>query len=117
MNPIIRDLLGHQFWADIELWNAIGAHLPACQDKALRDRLHHIHQVQRAFLWAVSPGRADINITRADDFPALDDLRAYAQTTHEQIHRLLDGPTDVDFERSVEIPWFRDPPLTLTVAE
>ena len=117
MNPMLRDLFGHQFWADIEQWSAIGTQPPARDDKAIRDRLHHIHQVQRAFVWGVSPVRGEINITRPDDFPAFEDLRAYAQATHDQIRRLLDVTTDDDFERSVAIPWFKDPPLTLTVAE
>lgn len=117
MNSTLRDLFGHQFWADIEQWNAIGTHTPAREDKAIRDRLHHIHQVQRAFVWGVSPVRGEINITRPDDFATFADLRAYAQATHDQIRRLLDAATDNDDERSVAIPWFRDPPLTLTVTE
>ena len=47
MNPLLRDLFGHQFWADVTLWTAIGAHAPAREDKVIRERLHHIHLVQR----------------------------------------------------------------------
>jgi uncharacterized damage-inducible protein DinB len=43
VNPILRDMFGHQFWADAVLWNAIGAHQPARDDPAIRLRLHHIH--------------------------------------------------------------------------
>src|SRR5262245_60936875 len=49
MQPLLRDLLDHQFWADVELWNAIGGEPRARQDGAIHERLHHIHQVQRFF--------------------------------------------------------------------
>jgi uncharacterized damage-inducible protein DinB len=118
MNPILRDMLEHQYWADAVLWNAIGDHQPARGDQAIRARLHHIHMVQRAFIWGVSGGPGgQFEITRAEDFPAFDDLRAYAQGSHQDIRQWLAAATDADFERSLPIPWFRDPPLTLTITE
>jgi uncharacterized damage-inducible protein DinB len=118
MNPILRDMFGHQFWADTELWKAIGAHAPARDDKAIRDRLHHIHMVQRAFVWGVSGGPGgQFNVSTAADFGSFDDLRAYAQDSHAEIGRWLGSATDADFNRTLPIPWFRDPPLTLTVTE
>jgi uncharacterized damage-inducible protein DinB len=118
MNPILRDMFGHQFWADTELWKAIGAHAPARDDKAIRDRLHHIHAVQRAFIWGVSGGPGgQFTLTKPEDFASFDDLRAYAQGAHADIQRWLDAATETDFDRSLSIPWFKDPPLTLTVTE
>jgi hypothetical protein len=38
MNPILRDMLGHQFWADAELWKAIDANHTARDDKASLQR-------------------------------------------------------------------------------
>jgi uncharacterized damage-inducible protein DinB len=118
MNPILRDMFGHQFWADTELWKAIGATAPARDDKAIRDRLHHIHMVQRAFIWGVCGGPGgQFNVTKPEDFPSFDDLRTYAQGSHADSQRWLDSATDADFSRSLSVPWFKDPPLTITVTE
>src|SRR5438876_7091463 len=54
MHRLLRDLYGHQAWTDAEHYRAIEAHPPARDDRAIRERLHHIHLVQRAFLWAVT---------------------------------------------------------------
>src|SRR6266487_219241 len=67
MNSLLRDLYGHQIWADAEHWRAIGAHTAACDDKAIRDRLHHITIVQRAFLWAVGDRQDQFAFTTPDD--------------------------------------------------
>jgi len=118
MNPILRDMFGHQFWADTELWKAIGGTAAARDDKAIRDRLHHIHMVQRAFIWGVSGGLGgQFNVTKPEDFPSFDDLRSYAQDSHAEIQRWLDSAADGDFSRSLRVPWFNDPPLTITVTE
>jgi uncharacterized damage-inducible protein DinB len=118
MNPILRDMFGHQFWADTELWKAIGAHAPARDDTAIRVRLHHIHMVQRAFVWGVSGGPGGrFDVSTAADFGSFDDLRTYAQGSHAAIAQWLASATDGDWDRTLPIPWFRDPPLTLTVTE
>jgi uncharacterized damage-inducible protein DinB len=116
MNPILRDMIDHQFWADAVLWNAIGAHEPARDDPKIRMRLHHIHMVQRAFIWRVSGALGHFNASRVEDFPAFDDLRAYALGSHDEIRRWLGAASD-EYERSILIPWFRNPPLTLTITE
>src|SRR5579864_2673535 len=117
MNSLLLDLLGHQFWADIELWNAIGNHPQARDDKAIHDRLHHIHQVQRGFVWAVGDRAVQPSITRPADFASFDALRTYARESHGAARRLLEPDTATRVHERIEIPWFKDPPLSLTVAE
>ena len=117
MNPILRDMLDHQFWANAELWKVIGAHGPARDDKAIRHRLHHIHQVQRFFVWAVSDGAAQPAMTKPDDFTSLDDLCAWARDSHADIRRGLQSMTEARLSDPVVIPWFKDPPLNITVTE
>ena len=66
MNPLLRDLLGHQLWADAELWTAIGAHAPARDDQVIHDRLHHIREVQRAFVCADAERRRGPHVVPRD---------------------------------------------------
>ena len=117
MNPLLRDLFAHQSWADATLWNAIGAHASARVDKAIHDRLHHIHQVQRVFTWGVRQDGTQFSLTKPDDFAAFDDLRRYAAQTHVEIRQLLERITEARLAEPITIPWFKDPPLTISVSE
>ncbi len=117
MNPILRDMFAHQFWADATLWDAISAHQPARADKVIHDRLHHIHQVQRAFMWGVRRDGTQFNLTKPEDFATFDDLRAYAAAGHAEIRELLESISESRLAEPITIPWFRDPPLTILVTE
>jgi uncharacterized damage-inducible protein DinB len=115
-NEWLRDLYAHQAWADAEHWNAIGAHPGAREDGAIRQRLHHIHFVQHAFLWTVGARDRPFSVTKPDDFTSFDRLREYAREYHVQLPVLRDL-TDARLAEPVSIVWFKDPPLTITVAE
>jgi uncharacterized damage-inducible protein DinB len=117
MNPLLRDLYGHQAWADARLWRAIEAHPSAFADEALRERLHHVHQVQRLFLWIVRFEAEPLPPSRPEDFTAPADLKAYARAGHEEAAALLGGLDEVALARRVTIPFFRDPPLDIRVDE
>ena len=117
MNALLRDFYGHQVWADAEHWRAIEAHPPAAEDAAIKNRLHHIHLVQYGFLWAVSDRKAAFVFTEADDFRSLPDLRHYAREYHEAMARFLENVTDPRLEEPVDVPWFKDPPLSITITE
>lgn len=114
---MLRDLYGHQRWADAELWRAIGGHAAARDDKAIRDRLHHIVLVQRAFLWMVGDRREPFAVTKPDEFQSFDALQAYAREHHDCLAPYIAEVSDGRLAESIEVPWFKDPPLTLTVAE
>jgi uncharacterized damage-inducible protein DinB len=117
MNALLRDFYGHQVWADAEHWRAIEAHPAAALDAAIKHRLHHIHLVQRVFLWAVGDRAPGFAFTKADDFASLADLKRYAREYHEAIARLLGAVTDARLEERIAMPWFTDPPLSITVTE
>ena len=117
MNPILRDMFDHQFWADAEHWNALASHAPAHDDQAIRNRLHHIHIVQRAFFWAIGGGATPFEFSKADDFASFDSLRTFARGSHDMIRGGLDSLSDARLAEPIQIPWFKDPPLTLTVTE
>ena len=117
MNLLILDLYGHQEWADAEHYRAIAPHAPARDDKAIRNRLHHIHIVQRAFLWAVGDRSAQFEMSTPEDFTTIDDLKAYARTYHDDVRRILETASEERLGQSITMPWFKDPPLTLSVTE
>ena len=117
MNPLIRDLYGHQIWADAEHFRAIGAHPAGRDDNAIRDRLHHIAIVQRAFLWAVGDRQEAFTFTKPDDFPSFDALKRYACEHHDRLTPVITSLSDTRLAESIAIPWFNDPPLSLTIAE
>ena len=114
---MLRDLYGHQRWADAEHWRAIEAHAPAAADPALRARLHHIHLVQRAFRWMVGDRQTSFPWTKPEDFPTLADLKSATRAYHDEVSQFLAATPAERFEESVEIPWFKEPALTLTVTE
>jgi uncharacterized damage-inducible protein DinB len=117
MNPLLHDLIEHQFWADIVLWNAIASHDGARRDKAILDRLHHTHHVQRAFFWLVGGAVAPFVRTKPDDFSTFEELRAYAHTGHKSMRADLAGFTEEHLAQQVSPPWFKEPAVHLTVAE
>jgi uncharacterized damage-inducible protein DinB len=111
----LRDLYGHQAWADSESWRALTALPAALEDDVVRSRLHHIHLVQRAFL-SIVRGEA-VAVSRPEDFPTLADLLAYAVSYHADAVPFLDGVEPARLDAEVTVPWFRDPPIRLTVAQ
>ncbi len=117
MQPLLRDLYGHQVWADAEHWRAIGDHAVARDDKVIRDRLHHIALVQRLFLWAVGDRQDAFAFTKPEEFPSFDALQSYAREHHGRLAPAIAAMTDARLAESIAIPWVPDPPLSLTVAE
>ena len=117
MSSLIQDLLGHQAWADAEHWRTIQAHPPAQEDLSLRNRLHHLHLVQRGFTWIVGDRSDSFAFSKPEDFATFTDLRAFALETHAAIDRVLSGLSDSRLRDEVAVPWFKDPPLSLTVGE
>ena len=117
MNSLLRDLYDHQVWADAEHWRAIGAHPPARDDQTIRKRLHHIAIVQRAFLWAVGDRHEPFAFTNPEDFATLDGLMQYSREHHDRISGYMATVSDARLGEPVEIPWFKDPPLTLKIEE
>ena len=55
--------------------------------------------------------------TKPDDFSSFEALRYYAREYHEQAGPFLRALSDTRLAEPVSIVWFKDPPLTITVAE
>ena len=76
----------------------------------------HSHGPTRLYL-----GRGDratgFALTKAEEFASLADLKAYACGSHDEIDRFLAAVTEARLEARISMPWFTDPPLSITVTE
>ncbi len=114
MISYLDELYAHQEWADAEHWRAFEAHPAALADKAIRERLLHIHLVQHGFLWITSPQRSEFAFKKLEDFPTMADLKNYGRQGLEEMASLL-KKTDADrMEQLIEVPWFK-PALKINV--
>lgn len=79
---LYRSLYAHMAWADAAAWKAVLGSDAARNDPGMRERLHHMHLVQRAFLgiWHGRPFDP-----RAANPAGLDGLLAWACTTVRSI--------------------------------
>jgi uncharacterized damage-inducible protein DinB len=113
MNSYLDELYAHQEWADAEHWHAFQSHPRALEDKAIRERLLHIHQVQYAFLWITGPRNSEFAFKKLEDFASMADLKEYARRYHAAVAELLKGSNRETLEELVEAPWFK-PPVKLS---
>ena len=104
MNPLLRDLYGHQEWADAEHWRAIDATAAASNDAALRARLHHLHLVQRAFRWIVGDRQAPFTMAKLEEFGGPGELKAAARAYHEEVGRFLAALPEERFDERIDVP-------------
>jgi uncharacterized damage-inducible protein DinB len=109
-------MYGHQAWADAAVWTAIEGNERARVDAVIHDRLHHIHLVQRAFMWAVGDRINEFSISKPAEF-SLVQLKSFAKESLEAIEKFLAQASESRFEEKINMPWFKDPPLNLTVSE
>jgi len=114
MTTYLHELYAHQEWADAEHWRAFEAFPAAMADRAIRERLHHIHLVQSAFLWVVRDPTAKFVITKAEDYPNMADLKAFARKGHVKWAATLVGLGEARLAEKVGVPWFT-PPLKISV--
>lgn len=113
MSSYLDELYAHQEWADAEHWRAFEAHPAALADKAIRERLLHIHLVQHAFLWIMGPRTSEFSFKKMEDFPSMAELKTYARQGLAEISALL-KKTDQDcMEEVIEVVWFK-PPLKIS---
>jgi uncharacterized damage-inducible protein DinB len=100
----IRELYRHMEWADAKVWEAvpIAAEPP---DEILRERLVHIHVVQRAFLFAWTGGPFMEAFKSGKDFPTLAAARDWAQPYYDQAYAFLDSVTDERLGDTLTLPW------------
>jgi len=98
---LFRDLYNHMEWADAKVWRAVLA-CPATEgDAVLRDRLVHIHTVQRAFL---SIWRGEAPDFR-ESFDSLRDVAQWGRQYYGDVRSHLAAAGDTALDRIVIMPW------------
>lgn len=113
MELYLNELFAHQEWADAAHWNAFESHAGALSDKALFERLHHIHLVQHAFQWITGPRTSPFEYKKAEEYAGPGTLKRYGREGLAAIHQRLSSTTPAALEEIIEIPWF-DPPLKIS---
>jgi uncharacterized damage-inducible protein DinB len=113
MLSYLAELYGHQEWADAEHWRAFEAFPAALDDKAICDRLFHIHLVQHAFAWITGPRTSQFDLKKVEDFADTSALKKYAQQGLAELDEMLKSLTQDQIEETIHIPWF-NPPLTIS---
>jgi uncharacterized damage-inducible protein DinB len=106
VTPLLRDMFVHQEWADAEHWRAMRVVPAARESQPLLRRLHHIHQVQRMFVWALGDRATAPTPTSPKDFKTFDELKAYAQGSHEQIRQMVSQLLPGRLSETIVMPWF-----------
>ena len=116
MRSYLDELYAHQEWADAEHWRAFEALPAALADKAIRERLLHIHLVQHGFSWVTAPQRWEFAFSKIEDFPSMADLKKYAQHGLKELGERLKETDQQRMEELIEVPWFK-PALKISVRQ
>ena len=113
----MQELFRHQAWADSEHWRAFTAQTGALDDRWIRERLHHLHLVQRLFLWASRGGEGSFTPPKIEDVPDIrvikDDVRRY----HEEAIAHVAALSAARRAETLNVPWFKDAPVPFTREE
>jgi len=109
VSPYLDELYRHQAWADAEHWRAFEEHPEALADKAICERLVHVHQVQHAFLWMVGPRPSAFTFKKLEEYASMSELKDSVRQYHTQMADVLRGFDDAALEGIVDAPWFSRP--------
>jgi len=102
---VLRELFGHEAWADAEHCRAIRAFPAAHEDSEVRDRLHHIHMAQRAYLKLLAGHPLDLK-KDTEPFPSLEELWLSARCYHENMGIFLTTVAAGRMEERIDLPWW-----------
>ena len=99
----LRDIIGELFhameWSDARMWSAVHKSTDAQNDARVRELIHHLHMVQRAFLsvWRGAPERPPALETFADTSA----IEAWARTYYAEARAFIDALDDAALERPI----------------
>lgn len=100
---MILELFLHMAWADAMVWQCVLSRGSVRGDERVRDRLHHMHLVQRGFLmlWR------DPSVVFPDPpvFPDVERLASWGRAYHREVAAFLVGVDEDELRRPVRLPW------------
>jgi uncharacterized damage-inducible protein DinB len=114
MLPMLQQLFAHQAWADSVMLAAIAKQPGAFDDAELRNTLHHMVGVQRAFLALFLARPFDMEKELRIPPSAADLVQRFQQTHGEEL-AFVKGLEETDLAHPIDVPWF--PGLRITMGE
>ena len=101
---VLRDLYSHMEWGDSTIWAIISEnHEAASAEKALHERMFHIHYTQHVFMKAWQGD--EFKYVKSDAYPTLQTVRELAQSYYVELHDFLGTLKDDDLEKPMPLPW------------
>lgn len=96
-----RGLLGHAEWADAMVWKSVSG--LGQEDPELREKLHHLHSVQWAYLH-IWRGEA-VKPRELSTLPTLAAIQSWAREYYRELPSYLTTLSDAALAREVRFPW------------
>ena len=96
----LRDLLRHEAWADAKLLQVLQSCAGAWDDSVIREKLHHSHSVQVAYLTLLRDEPLELEKGQRP-FSSFGNLRASVEEYHRSILPLFESLSVDDLERTV----------------
>jgi uncharacterized damage-inducible protein DinB len=102
---LLTDLFRHMDWADALTWRSVLESPSAISDRTLRERLHHIHLCQQAWLriWLAEPVDS-----QAGSSLGITGLASWAREYHEGVARYLESVRESDLEVQIAVPGMKE---------
>ena len=98
-----RSLLLHMEWADAVMWRALLSVPALARDAEMRERVHHFHSTQWAYLQIL---RGDpLQIPELASLADLGAIGRWARGFYVEFPAYLDSLDEAALTRTVELPW------------
>jgi uncharacterized damage-inducible protein DinB len=119
---MLRELFQHMEWADALVWRAVLAAPNLAADSVVRDRLFHVHLVQRGFLRLWSEPSA--TLPEPPTFSDAVDVASWGRQYHQDVAAYINRVDQAALAELINIPWaehvsgrFGQPASRATLAE
>jgi uncharacterized damage-inducible protein DinB len=91
------------------------AHHNVLEDEIIRKRIHHIYQAQKAFLLICQKKVLDRQLLA--EIQNMSVLKNKIEANHKEAVEFIKNISDEQLKGMVNIPWFKDPPMNITVEQ
>jgi uncharacterized damage-inducible protein DinB len=102
-DEMVLHLFRHMHWADARVWQTVLAEPRVSSDDVIRDRLFHMHLVQRAFLALWRNPRATFGKPPA--FSTAVQLASWGRDCHREVGEYLRSLDRASLDRELRVPW------------